>query len=206
MKIKAVIFDLDNTIISVYSIGNELFKPLFNLIEKRYDYIGNVEDIKKDIMRKPFHRIALEYHFSETLLKDGLEILNSLTADMKMNVFDDYREIRKIPCKKFLVTVGFTKLQQGKIKHLGIEKDFDEIQIVDPEKSDQTKKDVFKDILHRYKLELEDLLVVGDDPTSEIQAAIDLGVKAVLYDKMNFNPQRTDINRITDFCQLMDFL
>ena len=144
MKIKAIIFDLDNTIFPVYSIGNDLFKPLFNLIDEKREYKGDLEDIKKDIMRKPFQKVALEYSFSEKLLKEGLEVLNGLTGDMEMTVFEDYSEVKKIPCTKFLVTTGFVKMQQGKIKNLGIDKDFEEIHIIDPQKSNQTKKDVFK--------------------------------------------------------------
>jgi putative hydrolase of the HAD superfamily len=90
--------------------------------------------------------------------------------------------VREIPCKKFLVTTGFTKLQFSKIEHLDIKDDFEGIFVVDPGKSNLTKKDIFKQILIDNNYMVEDVLVVGDDMNSEIKAAKDLGIDTVLYD------------------------
>jgi putative hydrolase of the HAD superfamily len=102
-----------------------------------------------------------------------------------MQPFADYHLIKVIPIKKFLVTTGFTNLQRSKIKMLGIENDFEEIHIVDPEVSAITKKDVFAGIMKRHDYHVEDLLVVGDDPESEIKAAIELGIDTFLFDPGN---------------------
>ncbi len=206
MKVAAVIFDLDNTIYSVYSIGDELFKPLFGLIEKSNEFNENLADIQQDVMRIPFQKVALTYQFSEKLIEESLEVLNGLTADLEMHAFDDYDATKGISCMKFLVTVGFSKMQEGKIKSLGIDKDFHEIHIIDPRKSDRTKKDVFADIIQRHRLNPAEVVVVGDDPDSEIQAAKELGMQAVLYDKLNLNSHRTDLKRITDFKQLLSLI
>lgn len=206
MKANNLIVDLDNTIYSTYSIGEKLFKPIFDLIEKDKGFNSNIENIKKDIMRKPFQKVALEYNFSENLTKEGIEVLSSLDADLKMSVFEDYKYIKDLTCKKFLVTMGFLKMQEGKIKSLGISKDFDEIYIIDPQVSNKTKKDVFLYIIEKYKLHRGDLVIVGDDPNSEIKAGIDLGIQTFLYDKLNLNSHRTDLNRIENFKQLLDYL
>jgi putative hydrolase of the HAD superfamily len=206
MNKKAIILDLDNTIYPVSSIGNELFNPLFQMIKESGEYTGDIELIKKDIMRKPFQKVASDYNFSNKLAEEGLELLKEVTCTMEMVAFEDYHEIKKLPCKKFLVTTGFTKMQQSKVKQLKIDKDFEEVHIVDPQLSIQTKKDVFKGIIDRYNLDIKDVLVVGDDPNSEIQAACELGVETVLYDKLNFNPNITTLSRITDFRQIHDFV
>lgn len=206
MKVAAVIFDLDNTIYSVYSIGDELFRPLFDLIKESNEFKGNLAEIQRDVMRIPFQKVALIYQFSEKLMEDSLVVLDSLTADLKMNTFDDYETTKGISCKKFLVTVGFSKMQEGKIKSLGIGKDFHEIHIIDPRKSDRAKKDVFADIIKRHNLDPAEVIVVGDDPDSEIQAAKELGMQAVLYDKLNLNSHRSDLERITDFKQLLNII
>jgi len=206
MKFKAIIFDLDNTIYSVYSIGDKLFEPLFNLLQNEPDLVDKLESIKKDIMRKPFQKVAAEYQLSETLIKKGLEILKELTVDMRMTTFEDYISTKKIDCDKFLVTVGFTKMQEGKIKNLEIKDDFNEIYIIDPQKDNKTKKEVFADIMESHQYQPNDLIVVGDDPNSEIQAAKELGIKAIMYDKLLFNSHRTDLIRITDYQQLIKFI
>jgi putative hydrolase of the HAD superfamily len=71
---------------------------------------------------------------------------------------------------------------------LDLEKDFEEIHIVDPEISNQTKKDVFADILKRYGYAPADVLVIGDDPESEIKAAIALGIDTFLFDPEDRHP------------------
>jgi len=203
MKIKAVIFDLDNTVYPVSSIGGELFEPIFSLITNSKEYEGDLDAIKKDIMRKPFQKVAHEYHFSEKLTTDGIKMLTSLTYHKPMRPFDDYEMTRNIPCKKFLVTTGFIKMQESKIKQLGIEEDFERIYIVDPTVVNQTKKDIFKHILEHFAFNAAEVLVVGDDPNSEIQAANELGINTVLYDKMNFNPEIKNVRRVTNFADLL---
>ena len=204
MKKKAIILDLDNTVYPVSSIGNELFKPLFQLIEESGDYTGQPDEIKQDIMRKPFQKVAEEYEFSDKLTEDGVAILRELTYDKNMSPFEDYAAVKALPCQKFLVTTGFTKMQESKVQQLGIAEDFDEVHIVDPELTNQTKKDIFQDILERHRFDPSEVLVVGDDPDSEVQAAKELGIDAVLYDKINFNPHMNHLTRITDFKQLKE--
>jgi putative hydrolase of the HAD superfamily len=69
MKKKAIILDLDNTIFSVYSIGDTLFEPLFELIEQDDSQTKNLNRIRDEVMRRPFQRIAEDYRFSESLTK-----------------------------------------------------------------------------------------------------------------------------------------
>lgn len=206
MNKKAIILDLDNTIYPVESIGEDLFKSLFNLIENSGDYTGDFAEIKKDLMRKPFQKVASEYSFSQQLTDKGTEILKNLAYDKEMFAFEDYAEVNKLPCKKFLVTAGFTKMQQSKVKQLGLEQDFEKIYIIDSNFTDKTKKDIFMEIAEQYGYKNTDILIIGDDYDSEITAATDLGMAAVLYDKMNFNPRLDIPNKITDFQQLKDFI
>ncbi len=99
-----------------------------------------------------------------------------------MQPCDGYEQVKSVQLKKFLVTTGFTKLQWSKINRLDIELDFDEIHIVDFEIALKTKKDVFADIMERYNYTAAELLVIGDDPESEIKAAKELGIDTFLFD------------------------
>ena len=71
---------------------------------------------------------------------------------------------------------------------LDLEKDFSEIHIVDPQLSTQTKKDVFAEILKRHHYSAAEVLVIGDDPESEIKAARELGIETFLFDPENKHP------------------
>ena len=182
MRRKAIIIDLDNTIYPVSSIGDRLFKTLFSIINASGDYTGDFNDVKTEILRRPFQFVADEFLFSESLKADGIKHLSNLTYDYKMQPFEDYNFVRTIPCKKYLVTTGFPKMQHSKIKQLGIESDFEDIFIIDPSASDLTKRDIFKKILFDNDYKIEEVLVVGDDLNSEIKAAKELGIFTVLYD------------------------
>lgn len=182
MKKKAVIFDLDNTIYPVASIAKKLFHSLYELIERDGRYVGEFEEIKQHIERKPFQVVAAEFEFDNELTSNALALLADLEYRDTMAPFDDYPLTKDFDCLKFLVTTGFTRLQWSKIKQLGLQADFEACYVVDPALSKQTKKDVFAGIMEEYGLSADDVLVVGDDLHSEIKAGRELGMDTVVYD------------------------
>ena len=191
MPKKAIIYDLDNTIYPVSAIGDKLFAPLFNLILESNQHNDDYEAIKKAIMRTPFRLVAQRYNFSDELTQKGIDLQEELVYDEAIAPFEDYFKIHNIVSERFLVTTGFHKMQYSKIKHLGIENDFKEIHVVNPVIT--SKKEVFADILQRNGYAPKEVLVVGDDPESEIAAAKALGIPTVLYDKNSTqNPDEAD--------------
>ena len=181
---RALIFDLDNTIYPVSSITEHLFQDLFSMIGRSSSGINDEDQqaVKHELTRRPFHLVADKYNFSDELKQYGTELLKNAEYDLPIQAFNDYHSLILVPYRRFLVTIGFTKLQRSKIKMLDIAADFDEIHIVDPELSKQTKKDVFVDIMNMHGYNPEDLLVIGDDPDSEIKAATECGIDTFLFD------------------------
>lgn len=102
---------------------------------------------------------------------EGIKLLENTSYDDTKESVESYYYIRELPYKKFLVTTGFTKMQNSKIKHLDLEKDFEKIFIIDPSLTTLTKKDIFEKIFADYGYSAEEVLVVGDDINSEIKAA-----------------------------------
>jgi putative hydrolase of the HAD superfamily len=182
--IRALILDLDNTLYPVNSIADKLFKPLYDLLDEHAQEIGedNVPEIKKLMMKKAWQKIAEQFEFSEELLTKGTEILRDLTCDFPMQTFSDYAYVKELNADKFLVTMGFTKMQESKVRMLNLENDFKEVLINDPEKTEDTKKEVFEGILKKYGYEAQEVLIIGDDPDSEIKAGQDLDIPTILYD------------------------
>jgi putative hydrolase of the HAD superfamily len=203
---KAIIFDLDNTVYGVPTIGEVLFADLFQAIKESGAYDEDFEAIKKDIMRKPFQVVAANYAFSEALTCQGMEMLSNISYEGPIQYFSDYEVTRNLPLEKYLVTTGFIQLQQSKINGMNINQDFKEIHIIDPASSDKTKRDVFADIVERNGYRIDEVLVVGDDLHSEIKAAQDLGIDAVVYDKYNLHPNNIGLPKINDFKQLEAFI
>jgi len=203
---KAIIFDLDNTIYGVPTIADELFAPLFQVIRESGEHGEDFEAIKKDIMRKPFQVVAANYGFSEALTMQGMEMLSNISYKGPIQYFSDYEATRNLSHDKYLVTTGFILLQQSKIEGMNINGDFKEIHIIDPATSDKTKRDVFADIIERNGYRIDEVLVVGDDLHSEIKAAQDLGIDAVVYDKYNLHSGDISLPKIDDFKQLEAFI
>lgn len=190
---KALILDLDNTIYPVSSISENLFADLFAILDRHAEIIneGDVNTlgkIKDEMTRRPFQHIADQYNLRGELRDKMEEQLRSMTYELPMRPFDDYHHLRTIQLDKFLVTTGYSKLQWSKVKMLGIEQDFKQIHIVDPDMSQQTKKEVFAKIMQTHDYTTNDLLVIGDDPESEIKAAKALDIDTFLYDPSNRYP------------------
>ncbi|HEY9002052.1 MAG TPA: HAD family hydrolase [Mucilaginibacter sp.] len=190
---KALILDLDNTIYPVSSISENLFGDLFAILDQHAEIINayeadKVDKIKDEMTRRPFQHIADDHNLDQEVRDKMTDKLRNMAYSQPMKPFDDYQHVRTIPLDKFLVTTGFSKLQWSKVKMLGIEDDFKHIHIVDPDVSQQTKKDVFAEIMQTHHFTPGDLLVIGDDPESEIKAAKALGIDTFLYDPTNKHP------------------
>lgn len=204
---KALILDLDNTVYAVSSIQGNLFGEVFRLIDEAEHLTEQVKlDAKDELTRRPYHLVANKYNFGDALKGKGNDVLKEISYHLPMQPFAEYAYIRSSPLKKFLVTTGFTKLQWSKVKMLDIEQDFAEIHIVDPELSTQTKKDVFADILIRHHLTNGEVLVIGDDPESEIRAATELGIETFLFDPENKHPGATVTFKSFNLKDVLDVL
>ena len=206
MRKRAIILDLDNTIYPVTSIGDKLFAPLFNLIENYKNSEDNIEEIKKQIMRKPFQQVAKDFNFDNDLIEKGIAILKNIVYNGAIKPFEDYQFVKDLPLDKYLVTTGFKKMQQSKVDAMQLQTDFKEIHIIDPTTTGKIKKDIFAEIVERHHYDKSEVLIVGDDLHSEIKAAKDIGIDAVLYDKQNFYKEHKSVTRITDFTELKDHL
>jgi putative hydrolase of the HAD superfamily len=204
MPVKAIIYDLDNTIFPVSAIGDKLFGPVFNLIQESGSHNHEIDDIKKAIMRTPFRLVAARHGFSDELTAKSIALQETLTYPEAIATFDDYPEIKNIPGERFLVTTGFKNMQESKITQMGIRDDFKEVHVVNPVVTN--KKEVFDDILQRNGYTPEEVLVIGDDPESEIAAAKALSITTVLYDKTHkFDNNEADY-KISHYNQLAEIV
>lgn len=202
---RALILDLDNTIYPVSSIAGHLFGQLFQLIDEHLEPGDSdmVTKAKDELTRRPYQHVADEFGFSAGLKAKGMEMLNNIELTEPMHTFEEYADLRSLNIEKFLVTTGFTKLQMSKVKMLGIEADFKAVYVVDPEKSTQTKKDIFQQIMQENGYTTGDVLVIGDDPKSEIKAATDLGIDTFLFDPGDRHSDATVTYRGKDYKEVV---
>lgn len=76
------------------------------------------------------------------------------------------------------VTYGFRRLQDSKIRALGFEQLFDAIHVDAIDEADRKgKQGIFKEIIDTSRLDPAEVLVVGDNPDSEIESGNRLGAR-----------------------------
>ena len=183
--IRALILDLDNTIFLTKLIDKRIISPFFKAL-KLANNVLTVSDMKKaeaELWETPFFEVAKKYNFSESMIVAGLNVLNEIPEGLKIEPYQDYDYLKALQLNKYLVTSGVSCVQWNKIRSLKIEKDFKEILIDDPFIGTGGKLELFRMIMEKYDYMPGDLLVIGDNPESEISAGKTLGMPTVLIDR-----------------------
>jgi putative hydrolase of the HAD superfamily len=180
---KAIIFDLDNCLSAADEPGQQLFAPAFAAITRASQGThveGVLPQAFADMWRLPFDFVAEKYGFTAVMRAAGWDILSYLEVTTPMHGYGDLEVLKELPGRLFLVTSGFRRLQESKIRALGIASVFTAIEVdaID-EPGHRGKQQIFEHILHACQLQPQHVLVVGDNPESEIGAGCRLGIRTV---------------------------
>jgi FMN phosphatase YigB (HAD superfamily) len=180
---KAIIFDLDNCLAPATAVGDELFEPAFDAIRKANrgalcEHL--LQQAFKDIWRHPLDWVARHYGFSNEMSTAAWSIFSKIEVSRPMRGYEDLDVLGELPVQRFLVTSGFRRLQESKVKALGLHRQFSAIFIdaID-EQGRLGKLGLFQSILEKFHLRPADVLIVGDNPISEIEAGNQLGIETV---------------------------
>ncbi len=215
-QIKAIIFDLDDTL---YDCSGSLVlnrKKLAAKIISKAIKCSETEALKlqlelenrlgpqTDISRE----IANRYNLPDKFYKEVSRTINTLDVESAIlfpDTMEAIKELKRMDYKLFLVTFGNRKDQEKKIKVLGLENAFNEIIITD---NPIGKEKCFKEILSRYHLAPKQVLCVGDKIQDEIEVGRKLGMYTALMkhgrhynyykSKIKNNTPYTYISKISD--------
>lgn len=181
--IKAVIFDLDNCLAAANEPGEQLYAPAFAAMRRAN--AGKLSEAEleaafADIWRHPLDWVAQRYGFSAAMRAAGWREFARLEVTQPMHGYADLVVLPTLPWRRFLVTSGFRRLQESKIRALGFAAWFEGIYVdaID-EPARKHKRGWFEAILRRGGWAADEVLVVGDNPDSEIEAGNQLGMKTV---------------------------
>jgi putative hydrolase of the HAD superfamily len=181
--IRAVIFDLDNCLSAASEHGADLFAPVFAAVRQANQ--GTLTDAAlerafDDCWHESFDVVAQRHGFSEEMLRAGSQAYAALEVREPMTGYDDLNILAELPAPLFLVTTGFRRLQASKIRALGINHLFSETHIdALDEAGRRGKRLIFESILERHGFKADEVLVVGDNADSEIEAGRQLGMPTV---------------------------
>ncbi|MCX2475275.1 HAD hydrolase-like protein [Pedobacter sp. MC2016-05] len=186
---KQVFFiDLDNTIYFTKPNEDVLMKGLYDLLEQQDLKLTDEQFMaaKAEMLRTPFLKVAEKYEFPKEVTDRLINYLSNREVTQALIPSDDYHYIKSLKGRKFIVTAGFPKQQYSKVKMLGIADDFEDVQVVDVAASN--KKQAFLNLIEKFKLNNEDILIIGDDAESEIKYGLELGIETFLLDPENLHP------------------
>lgn len=181
--LKAIIFDLDHCLAPSDEPGEALLDPLFDAFHRtNHGHFSEeeMEHIKSDCWRQPLDHIFQKYGFPAEMRDAAWEANRAIRVTKPMRGYGDLHLLAEFGVPLFLVTAGFEGLQRSKIDALGFAKHFKEMHIdaldVPGRKG---KKGLFQDILSRHGFAPDEVLVVGDNPDSEIAAGNELRIPTV---------------------------
>ncbi|MEK3687930.1 HAD family hydrolase [Paenibacillus sp. FSL R10-2736] len=190
MTIKAVLFDLDGTL-----LDRDL--SLLEFVRDQYDRYSELKIVNKESFVKRF--IELDNHGYMWKDKVYQQIINEFSIqNMEWTLLlEDYirnfqmycigypnllsmlTELKNNNIKLALVSNGFGQFQYDNFKALHIEHLFDEVLISEWEGLRKPDKAIFNRALAKLDIAAENALFVGDHPDNDIRASRDVGMKAV---------------------------
>lgn len=190
MKIKAVIFDLDDTL---YDCTGALIDASRRRAAKALVEAGlpcteeEVYELQKELTEKHgpyyhvFNEIVTRHHADSKLVTIAYKAYNSSEVS-EIRPFpyaiSTLKELREKGYRLFLLTVGVHERQEKKIHTLGLKPYFDEIVISDQEIG-LPMEDCMRDLVGRHNLNFKDVVMVGDRAREELKIAKSLGMATI---------------------------
>jgi FMN phosphatase YigB (HAD superfamily) len=110
----------------------------------------------------------------------GWRVFGGLEVNRKLHGYGDLSLLSELPANRFLVTSGFRRLQESKIRALDLIPLFTAVYVDAIDEHDRLGKlGHFESILQKQRLTAAEVLVVGDNADSEIAAGARLGMPTV---------------------------
>ena len=206
VKVKAILFDLDDTLFDCYGLLVEAARrrAARAMVQaglpcsEEEAYQKQIELAEQHGPRfDVFDAMAEQHGMPPSLAQVALAAYNSEeVGDIQPfpDVPQTLAELRSQGYKLLIYTSGVYARQQKKIDALGIRPHFDEILINDLETGEH-RDDCFLDLLARHRLKPEEVLCVGDRVQSEIKTANSLGMTTaqMLHGRFKDLAPKTDL-------------
>ncbi|WP_419893507.1 HAD family hydrolase [Oceanobacillus kimchii] len=211
--IKAVLFDLDGTLLN----RDESIKGFVNhQYERLKKWVGHIPKDKyitrfleldkrgyvwKD---KVYQQLIQEFDISKMTLED---LLQDYISEFRFNCvpFDNLIQmLEDLKSKNVLlgmITNGYGQFQMDNIKALGIERYFDVILVSEWEGIKKPDPEIFKKALEKLDVPPEQSIFVGDHPKNDVKAAQSIGMKGIWKKDLQWNDVEADFT-VNDLMEL----
>ncbi|WP_214795076.1 MULTISPECIES: HAD family hydrolase [unclassified Exiguobacterium] len=190
-RIKAVIFDLDGTLLNRDESVQKFIKSQYNRIissvesVNQMDYMARFIELdrhgyvsKDEVYAQLTYDFAFHTVSSDRLLKDYTEQFNySCVPYPNLSVM--LHELKRRKYKLGMITNGYGRFQMDNIERLGIDHLFDTILISEWEGVKKPNPEIFMLALERLGVSSSEAIYMGDHPINDIQASMHVGMTSV---------------------------
>lgn len=189
--IKAVIFDLDGTLLNRDESVKKFIENQYQRLNKwighipkekyttRFIELDNRGYVWKD---KVYQQLTQELHItgitSEDLLQDYIREFKNNCVPFA-NLTQLLEELKGSNLLLGMITNGFGQFQMDNIKALGIEKHFDVILVFEWEGIKKPDTQIFKRAIEKLNVLPKESISVGDHPKNDVKAAQNVGMKGI---------------------------
>jgi putative hydrolase of the HAD superfamily len=188
-NIKAILFDLDNTILdrtnTFRSFTNSFLRSYFDHLEMTQDIFDRIIHLDQDGYKDKhelFSELLEELPWKTKPLET--ELLNFYSTEYVKNavLMEHAREVVQHARKKYktgLITNGRTLIQYGKIDQLGIRNEFDLIIVSEEAGIKKPDPRIFEMAIKQLEVKPEECIYIGDHPVNDIEGAAKIGMETI---------------------------
>ncbi|MEM7826056.1 MAG: HAD-IA family hydrolase [Candidatus Aenigmatarchaeota archaeon] len=223
MQIKAIIFDLDNTLIDFIKMKREACRAAVKAMIKK----GLKIPFKKafEELMKTYFEVGIESNkaFEKFLQKQGVKNEEILEAGIKAYLEEKKKFLKPYPKvktvlkklknlgMKVVIVTDAPKIKASqRIESLGIGKYLDLLIGKEDTKKEKITSKPFEFAAKKLGLSVKEMLVVGDSIKRDVKPAKRIGMKTVLakYGQVEKEKGKADfeIERIEDLLKIVEFL
>ncbi|WP_440117835.1 HAD family hydrolase [Paenibacillus sp. QZ-Y1] len=187
--IKAIIFDLDNTILNrtrtFEGFTRSLIKTYFAHLVSTEDILKRIIELDEDGYKDKhmlFNELLHELPWAEKPLHAELMEFYGREYVRSAVLMEQAREVVQHIRGKYqtgLITNGQTDIQYGKIDQLGIRDDFDHIIVSEEAGVKKPDPRIFRLALDHFGLSPEQCIYIGDHPVNDVKGAASVGMNTI---------------------------
>jgi len=204
---KAIIYDLDYTLFDPNTLDKTLFQSAFAILKEVEQTTDSSFTDLKDAFFSHSLKTFIEQYLNEESKKRFIQSLNAITALSKLETYSDGYIVQQIDTINYLVTSGPKQFQNQKIDALGIRDWFSEIYVDDPIAPKwKNKEEIMRLILKKHNHDVSEVLVVGDNPESEIQAGNNIGIETIQILRNGIEASEKATYRIKNLRELHNYI
>lgn len=222
--IKAVIFDLDDTLISEHEYIRSGFKVVAKVLSEKYhilqeDVFLKLMNLFQESPKNVFNRI-LDFYQIDYTTEEIKELIVSYRNHLPdISLYEDAKfilnELSEKSLKLGVITDGYQVTQRNKLLSLGIDAYFDSVIV-----TDELGREFWKPHARPYELikaqlgvEFNEMIYIGDNVSKDFVTAKKLGIKTIhikrdegVYIDLKYDEDYQADYQINSLEQVIDFI